>query len=665
MKILGVDTGGTFTDFVLFDGKNIAIHKELSTPRDPSRAIFKGINHIKEIASINGLALVHGSTVATNALLERKGAKTALITTKGFEDIIEIGRQARPELYNLFVEQPPPLIPKELRWSLTERVDSKGAVLCEVNRRELKKIKAELIKSGITSVAVCFLFSYINSRNEETVYNEFATTGIHVSASHKILPEYREYERFCATTANARISPIMAGYITSLEKGLDELDINNVRIMQSNGGSISTAAVKERAINCALSGPAGGVIGALKIAKRAGITNIISFDMGGTSTDVSLCDGAARMASNVYIGGTPLKVPIIDIYTVGAGGGSIAEVDPGGALRVGPQSAGADPGPVCYGKGEQITVTDANLFLGRISAEHFLGGRMELNATGVTEHLNAMASSMKMSAHQLAEGIINVANSNMERAVKVISIERGFDARDFTLVSFGGAGGLHACELAARLAMQQVLIPKNAGVLSALGMIHSDIIKDYQKSVLTRVVKDDFNKLSNIAAPLITQCVNDINNEGVAKNSIKTTVYIDIRYFGQSFELTLPLSKHFIAAFHNLHKKSFGYSDSKREVEAVNLRVRGIGLVKKPAIARKPTSSTKPAPTVSGTTKIYWNRKWIEAKVYDRDKLPAGSVIKKPAIIAEETATTFLPPGHICKVDEFENLVLENYNFDN
>ena len=541
MIVLGVDIGGTFTDFVLFDGKELKVHKVISTPHNPAEAVFDGIRSLEVLQE--QMSIVHGSTVATNTLLERKGAKVALITTCGYEDVIEIGRQARSSLYDLFIAHESPLVPEELRWGVQERVAATGEVLSGVRKSDLKKICIELKKQGIKSVAVCFLFSYKNSANEEVVTKELKQLGIHISASCRILPEYREYERFSTTVVNAYVSPVMSEYLTSLEDGLET---KNIRIMQSNGGSISTGAAKERAVNCILSGPAGGVAGASWIAKLAGIKKIISFDMGGTSTDVSLCNGDVRLTTQTLINEMPIKVPVVDMITVGAGGGSIADIDPGGALRVGPQSAGADPGPVCYGKGKEITVTDANLFLGRINTEFFLGGRMRLETDMVLKYMDLLAKKLRMTSVRVAEGIIDVANANMARAIKVISVEKGFDVRDYTLISFGGAGGLHACELAQSLLIKKILVPKNAGVLSALGMTVADIVKDYSKSVLLKVKEKDYREILGLFKPLISQGMKDVLSEGIRKSSITVGSSVDMRYVGQSHELMLPFEKGYV-----------------------------------------------------------------------------------------------------------------------
>jgi N-methylhydantoinase A len=652
--VLGVDIGGTFTDFVLFDGKELKVHKVISTPHNPAEAVFDGIRSLD--VSQKQMFIVHGSTVATNTLLERKGAKVALITTSGYEDVIEIGRQARSSLYDLFITRESPLVPEELRWGVQERVAATGEVLSGVRKGDLKKICIALRKQGIKSVAVCFLFSYKNPANEEIVMKELEHMGIHVSASSRIIPEYREYERFSTTVVNAYVSPVMSKYLTSLENGLET---KNIRIMQSNGGSISTGAAKERAVNCILSGPAGGVVGASGIAKLAGIKKIISFDMGGTSTDVSLCNGDVRLTTQTLINEMPIKIPVVDMMTVGAGGGSLVCIDPGGALRVGPQSAGADPGPVCYGKGKEVTVTDANLFLGRISAELFLGGRMRLKTDKLPGYMDRLAKKLRMSSVRVAEGIIDVATANMARAIKVISIEKGFDVRDYTLVSFGGAGGLHACELAQSLLIKKILVPRNAGVLSALGMTVADIVKDYSKSVLLKVKEKGYSKILNLFKPLISQGMKDVLSEGIRKSSITVENSVDMRYVGQSHELMLPFGNGYIEEFHKLHKITYGYANTDYEVEVVNIRVRVIGKTRKPSLKKRANIGRMEGEALFQKTKCYFRGKWLKTDIYNRNSIRTHSRIKGPALIVEDTSTTFLPPEYICNVDEYENLIIE------
>jgi len=652
--IVGVDIGGTFTDFVSYDGKKLNITKILSTPQKPEKAVFEGLR----LLGISGkkMIMVHGSTVATNALLERKGAKVALITTKGYEGIIHIGRQNRKSLYDLFINREPPLVSEREIWGVKERVTAKGQVAEKVSKNSLKKIEKELLRRRFEAVAICFLFSYENPVNEETALNYLEKSGLHISASHRILPEYREFERFSTTLANAYVSPVMSRYLASLQNGLED---NSLRIMQSNGGSISPLHAKERSITCILSGPAGGVIGASRIAKVARHKKIISFDMGGTSTDVSLCDGHTRLTTNTLIGDIPIKIPVIDIHTVGAGGGSIAYLDHGGALKVGPQSAGSEPGPICYGKGEKITVTDANLFLGRICAEYFLGGRMRLYPDRVSGFFHLFAKQLKMHPLHVAQGVIDIANTHMERAIKVISVEKGFDVRDYTLISFGGAGGLHACALADQLSMKGVLVPKNAGVLSALGMTIADIVKDYVKSVLVSVKDRDFHKLSCMVEPLVRFGNNEILDEGIPEKRIKTEKFVDMRYVNQSYEITLPLKKCFIENFHRLHKKLYGYASRDYEVEVVNLRVRVTGKTKKPSIIRNTPALSKENGKIIKQTRCYYLGKWLKTNVFDRNALSTGSQITGPSLIVDETSTTFLPPKYICTIDEHETLMIK------
>jgi N-methylhydantoinase A len=656
--VLGVDIGGTFTDFVLFNGKELKVNKVISTPYDPAEAVFNGISSLG--VSKKQLYIVHGSTVATNTLLERKGAKVALITTKGYEDVIEIGRQARSSLYDLFIKRESPLVSERLRWGVQERVTATGEVLSGIKKGDLKKIITKLKKQGVKSAAVCFLFSYKNHANEEAVVKELKQLGIHVSASCRILPEYREYERFSTTVVNAYVSPVMSKYLTSLEDGIET---KNIRIMQSNGGSISPGTAKEQAVNCILSGPAGGVIGATRIAKHAGLDKIISFDMGGTSTDVSLCNGDVRYTTQTLINGTPIKIPVIDINTVGAGGGSITYVDSGGAVRVGPRSAGADPGPVCYGKGKELTVTDANLFLGRICAENFLGGRMRLNTEMVSRHMGLVAKKLKMNPVRFAEGIIAIANANMERAIKVVSVEKGFDIGDYTLVSFGGAGGLHACELADRLLMKRILVPKHAGVLSALGMTVADIVKDYSKSVLLKVKKDGYRKLSDLFKPLNSRGMKEVISEGIRKNSIKMENSVDMRYVGQSHELMIPFNRSYIENFHKFHNRTYGYSNLNYEIEVVNIRVRVVGKTRKPALGKVQIITSENKQEIAKKTKCFYRGKWLKTDIFDRNKIQTHSQIKGPALIVEDTSTTFLSPEYVCNVDDHENLIIESGRF--
>ena len=650
---VGIDTGGTFTDFVFLGPSGIRIHKVLSTPHDPAEAIAGGL---EEAGGLEGrFEVIHGSTVATNALLERKGAKLAFLTTAGFEDLLEIGRQTRRELYNILVERRSALIPRHLCLGVRERTLADGRVEKPADPDEVEGIIRRLRKSGVESVAVCFLHSYANPANENRVCRKLRAHGFSFSASYRVLREYREFERASTTAINAYVAPLMESYLGRLEK---KLSPNPVRIMQSNGGFISARSARENPVCTILSGPAGGAVGAREVGAAAGFANIISFDMGGTSTDVSLCAGDISVSTDSLISDLPLRLPVIDIHTVGSGGGSIAVRDEGGALRVGPQSAGADPGPACYGKGDEVTVTDANLLLGRLDPDRFLGGTMKLYPERSRRVLVRLSSRLNLEPLALAEGIIRVADATMERAIRVTSVERGYDTRDFALLSFGGAGGMHACSLARKLRIPTVIVPKNAGVLSALGMLLSDTAKDYSLSVLKAGDRISFAELSRLFRPLLKGAARDLDREGFARSRMRLVRSLDVRYAGQSFELTVPFSPGFGADFHRLHLRRYGYADEGRPVEVVNLRVKALGLTDKPRFAGIELGGKDPAPAQIGRRIMRFEGRSLGAGVYVREKLGAGNVIEGPALVLDYESTAVVPPRFVCRVDRFGNLIL-------
>jgi len=599
------------------------IHKVLSTPENPAKAVLSGI---AEILKMNGYELnsqvdiVHGTTVGTNALLERKGASTALITTKGFEDIIEIGRQNRPKLYDIFVEKPAPLVPSELRFGISERTLHTGEILQTVDEEDVEAIKRELSKLDVQSIALCFLFSYANPKNEATVHQILQDMNLPISASHLVVPEYREYERFSTTVVNAYIAPVMQKYIESLEKQTN----GSLRIMQSNGGSISAKTACEQPVRTILSGPAGGVVGALEIAKLAGFEKIITFDMGGTSTDVSLCDGEIKITTEGEVGGCPIKVPIIDIHTVGAGGGSIAYLDEGGALRVGPESAGAAPGPICYGKGNRLTVTDANLFLGRIAPNYFLSGKMKLEPEKVRSAMVDFAGKLSYTPEGTAEGIIRVVNATMERAIRVISVERGYDTREFALVSFGGAGGLHACELAQRLSIPIVLIPKNPGILSAFGMLISDVLKSYSRTVLLKVgTTATYQELFERFKIMEERACKEMMKEGFSPSEILFQRTADMRYEGQSYEINVDFDELFLENFTKAYIQRFAYHSTRNTIEVVNLRLNACVSPQKPPPHKEKRHETDSLDALINKRTAIIGGNIVEVSVYARG-LPLG-----------------------------------------
>ncbi|MDH7511342.1 MAG: hydantoinase/oxoprolinase family protein [Clostridiales bacterium] len=653
MVRVGIDTGGTFTDFVFFSPTRMWIYKVLSTPRNPGEAIRRGLEEAGVLAE--KLDVIHGSTVATNALLERKGANLGFLTTAGFEDLLEIGRQTRRELYNILVEKRNPLIPRHLCFGLKERTLSDGRILQPVEGSEVDGVIRKLKKAGVESIAICLLHSYANPANEEKVLRKLKPHGFSLSVSHRVLREYREFERASTTAINAYVAPLMERYLSRLEKELGE---DSVHIMQSNGGCVSARGARDNPVCTILSGPAGGVVGAKEVAAAAGFSRIISFDMGGTSTDVSLCDREMATTTDSVISDLPLRLPIIDIHTVGSGGGSVAFIDRGGALRVGPQSAGADPGPICYGRGEDVTVTDANLILGRLDPDRFLGGAMKLYPERARLFMKRFARRLGLSVSELAEGIIRVADTTMERAIRVISVERGFDPRDFALLSFGGAGGMHACSLAQRLRIPTVVVPKNAGVLSALGMLLSDTIKDYSQSILKRAADVSLAELNGSFRPLLEQARQDLKKEGFEESRIRLLRFLDVRYIGQSYELTVPFLPSYRREFDRLHHRKYSYADEKRPVEVVNLRVKAIGLTKKPGLPEVESDGPDAGAARLCRRLMRFEGRDYQADVYARELLKAGNFLRGPALVLDYESTAVVGPGFVCRVDKHGNLIM-------
>jgi N-methylhydantoinase A/oxoprolinase/acetone carboxylase beta subunit len=648
---LGIDTGGTFTDFVRLESSGLVVFKLRSTPDDPSRAILEGVTYLT--AGAPRYEVVHGSTVATNAVLERRGARVALVVTEGFEDVIRIGRQTRPELYNIFVPAPRAIVEPALTFGVPERLDASGEVLAEVDAAALDRVIAALREATPDIVAVCLLHSYANPTHETTVAERLRAAGLRVTTSAEVLPEYREYERWSTTVVSAYVTPLVDRYLGALEAKLD----SRLWIMQSNGGSISASAARSHAVRTVLSGPAAGVVGARAVARDADFTRVISYDMGGTSTDVSLIDDAIGTTTDAKIGDFPVRLPVIDIHTVGAGGGSIAHVDTGGALRVGPRSAGAQPGPVCYGTGTELTVTDANLLLGRLDPEYFLGGRMTIDVDRARRVAAELAKSLKLDVATLAEGIVRVANANMERAIRVVSVERGHDPRDFALLAFGGAGGMHACEIARRLDIRTVIVPRYAGVLSAYGMLVADVVRDYSASVLTASQKVSFAALQQQLAPIVERASRELEAEGFGRRARAIEAHLDVRYVGQSYEITVPFGREYRQAFDRVHGKRFGYADSKRPTEIVNVRVTAAGLTAKPALPFvKPKRVSRPP--VAARRPGRFDGRPVSMALYRWESLVPGASAHGPAVVTGGEATVVVPPKFSFSVDGFGNILV-------
>lgn len=651
---IAVDTGGTFTDCVWVENGRVRMLKVFSTPDDPSQAIVEALNRIAGVGagkSVGSAVLLHGTTVGTNTLLQRKGARVAFVTTKGFEDTIEIGRQARPKLYDFFFEKIEPLVPRELRFGVEERTTPNGEVLTAA--REINELAGRVAEVAPESVAVSLLFSFANSRNEQKVAAALRRLQLPISVSHELLPEFREYERASTVVVNAYLRPVMEQYLGHLaEKAGRRV---RVFVMQSSGGITALHVAAREPVRTVLSGPAGGVVGAAAMAKSSGFERIIGFDMGGTSTDVALVSGEAKATNDAEVAGFPVRVPMLDIHTVGAGGGSLARFDAAGSLRVGPESAGADPGPVCYGRGTQPTVTDANLLLGRLRPEAFLGGDFKLDIERtrriVADWLRQNHSSM--SVEQFAAGVIRVVNATMEKAIRVVSIERGYDPREFALVAFGGAGGLHACELAVALGIPKVIVPAMPGALSAYGILVSDVVKDYSRTVLLRVKnKLPRRTLATEFRALAEYARKELRDEGWTGHPeiIKTA---DLRYRGQGFELNVAYGPRMLSDFHAEHQRRYGYSNPEREIEIVTVRLRA--RIRGPRVGGNFTRKREAAAPESAA--VWFDDRFRDVPIYVRETL-TREMLKGPAVITEYSATTIVHPRNKFCVDAAGNLII-------
>ena len=683
---IGVDTGGTFTDFVFEKDHKLHLFKLPSTPSDPSQSITDGLKRIcKDLGvDLRDIEVVHGTTVGTNALLQRRGARTALVTTKGFEDVLIIGRQARPELYNLNAIKPPSLVADELRFGVAERVVASGEVIEPLEEVELRKLTAKLKRSEVESIAVCLLFSFLHAEHEERIAAALGSLGVPISLSSRVLPEYREYERTSTVVINAYLQPLMGRYLNRLSKAGSDTQPNNppkdrntqnkksstgfaLRVMQSSGGSISADLAAVEPVRTILSGPSGGVVGALRSALTSGFANIITFDMGGTSTDVALCDGGSiRTTNEAVVAGLPVAVSVMDIHTVGAGGGSIARVDEGGSLRVGPESAGADPGPACYGRSDLPTVTDAHVVLGHFGGGGLLGGEFPLDEKRALNALSRLAASLseasgkRCSAITAAEGVLSVANTNMERALRHISVERGHDPRQFALLPFGGAGGLHAVELARSLRIPTIIAPTSAGALSAVGVLVADVIKDQSRTVMIGCDPESLKNLPRIFKAMGKDAQAVLKREGFTEKQQRHQRSLAMRYRGQSFELEVNETGASVeAAFHRVHRERYGYAQEQSQVEIVSARLRSFGLVEKLPVekirSRKRLGEEKPG----GHAVAYVSGVRARVAVYRRDELNGGVRLKTPCIVTEYSATTLIPEDAEVVVDQFGSLIIQ------
>lgn len=675
---VGIDVGGTFTDFTLLDQGTGTTHyyKCTSTPHDPSEAIEIGLRALLASLTLDpgGVSyLGHGTTVATNIVIERRGARTGLLTTRGFRDILELGRQARPSIYDYRVGKPPALIPRDRRFEVVERIGPTGEVLTELEEESLARAVRSLGASGVESIAICFLHAYRNPAHEERAKQVVSTLlpNVYVTLSSEIVPEFREFERMSTTTVNAFVGPKMALYIDQFRERMRSIGIPaQPYTMQSNGGLMSIESVRRAPVRTCVSGPAAGVVGAAEIGRVAGFSHLITFDVGGTSTDVSLIQNGEPLFTNQrLVAGYPVKTPMLDIHVIGAGGGSIALIDDAGAMKVGPQSAGAVPGPVAYGKGgTEPTITDANLVLGRLGRSALLGGRMDVDVDAARHAIQAkIADPLRIGLEAAAHGIIQIANANMSRAIRMVSVERGHDLSTFALCPFGGAGPLHAAEVAVECGIPQVLVPLEPGTLCARGMLLSDLSADYVRSCFAPADETSWRAALELVDMLEQEAKAWLDKEDIPGPQRRFRPVIDARYNGQNFEIKVDCRglgrdnfSMFVERFHAAHVHEYGYAIPQRAIDLVNVRLQATGIVEK---APQPdvTGGGSFEAAKSDSRKVYidQSRGWMETGIFQRSALPVGVDLTGPAIISEMSSTTLVLPQQTVRVDRFGNLIVK------
>ena len=677
---LTVDTGGTFSDFVYVndDTREVSIAKIPSTPDDPSRAILAGVEELiaKGVKPDEIGFFCHGTTVGTNALLEGKGVRTGLLVTKGFRGIYEVGEQSRPHgpaIFDIMYDKPAMLAPPSRTGEVVERVSFEGEVLLPLDEDALRQTLRELREEDVQSIAICFLFSFLapghEQRAREIVEEEIPGCG--VSISSEIVPQIREYYRLSTTVINAYLQPILARYIANLDQRLKDAGVTTRQkyIMQSNGGMATFEATAKKAVATVLSGPAGGITASVYACRTTGFQNLITFDMGGTSCDVALIkDGQPSIANRGKVEGRDVALPMIEINTVSAGGGTLAHVDRFGELIVGPQSAGAQPGPACYGRGgTQPTITDCNLVLGYLSPDNFLGGKMRLDAQASHDAINnAVAKPLDMQAQDAAEGVVRIINVKMQEAIKAISTMRGHDLRDFMLLAFGGAGPLHACPIAAELGMAGVIVPLYPGVYSAMGLVMSDVKHDYVRSRLTALSRADEGEVNAVLEELAAQARNDLAEEGFTHDKAEIEYALDMRYAGQGYEITLPCKAPLApgelaelrSAFDEEHRKMFGHTAPQEPVEIISYRVRGIGRVPPVELPKFEATGAPLAGAIREMRIARFNGASVECPVYQRELLDVGAIFSGPAIVDQLDCTSVIPPGQHVRVDEYRNMII-------
>lgn len=677
---LGIDTGGTFTDIVLLNEKNgdTFVLKVPSTPNDPSEAVINGILDLQAQTGINVEDIsffVHGSTVATNTLLEQNGSKTALITTKGFKDVLEIGRQARPKLYDFRSRRKPALVPRELRVEVDERIKSDGDILKPINKEEVKEIILQLKDKGVGSITVCLINSFINPIHEqiikEIIEDNYPKTF--VSISSEVMAEFKEYERTTTVVANGYVMPKMKKYINQLKEKLETFNLSSkFFIMQSNGGIITADNAMLIPAKTVLSGPAGGILAGLHIVETTQYKNLITIDMGGTSLDTALIkDGQPQYTTMSEVGGIPIKLPMIEMHTIGSGGGSIAWLDEGGALRVGPKSAGAVPGPVCYNKGGmEPTVTDANVILGRLNPQSILGGKMEMNLELAKKIMKEkIANPLGISVEEAAEGVLRVVNANMVRGIRVISIEKGYDPRGFSLVAFGGAGPVHAMDIANELGCSEIIIPPNPGLNSAMGMLIADARQDYVQTILTDTNNLNLDEVNKTIKEMINKAEVEMEKEGFTGGNLSLFVSMDLRYVNQAYEIEIPtqntvLTKDDIQtgvnSFHERHQEVYGFRRDKEIVELVNIRLTAIGKMPRVNFNRDIGNDELKKIIAVESRDVFFDGKFYKTNIYRKNDLFINSMIEGPSIIEQLDTTIIIGPNQYAKLDRNSNLIVKS-----
>jgi len=677
---LTVDTGGTFSDFVYLDeeAREISIAKLPSTPDDPSRAILEGIAVLldKGVAPSDIAYFCHGTTVGTNALLERKGVRTGLLVTQGFRGIYEVAEQCRPHgsaIFDIFYDRPPLLVPENLTGEVAERVSASGEILLALDEAALRKTIRELAPEGLQSIAVCLLFSFLRPEHERhaRAIIEEEIPGCAVSLSSEIVPQIREYYRLSTTVINAYLEPILARYIANLEQRLLEAGVTTPQkyIMQSNGGMATFAASAKKAVATVLSGPAGGIAASLQTCSTTGLANLITFDMGGTSCDVALIkNGEPSVQNRGKVGHRDISLPMIDINTVSAGGGTLARIDRFGQLEVGPQSAGAAPGPACYGRGgTEPTITDCNLVLGYLGEDNFLGGRMKLNTRAARRAIERnIGEKLGLNLVDAAEGIVSIINVKMQEAIKAISTMRGHDLRDFHLLAFGGAGPLHAGAIAAELGMAGVVVPLHPGVYSAMGLLMSDVKHDYIRSKIAGLERITADEMGKAFAELESQAMRDLRDEDFSPDRIALERALDMRYAGQGYEITIPCEyplgpdtiSELRSRFDETHKRLFGHIAPEEPVEIVSYRLTGIGRVPQVELPKYKHQGRSLSDARREIRRARFSGVTLDCPVYQRERLDVGMVFDGPAIVDQLDATTVIPPGHAARIDEFKNILI-------